>query len=296
MALSDDDRQLLDRLLANEADMAFRRRVPILLDYLDLHDGERVLDCGCGMGFYLFVMARLRRLELVGLDTDVERLQWAARERVPAQLVEGDAERLPFDDASFDKVLMSEVLEHLADDRAALAEVRRVLRPGGVLAVSVPNASFPFWWDPINAVWTRLGGAPIRRGPLVGIWTNHVRLYRADDLASRVAEARLDVERVEETTHYCFPFIHFLVYGVGKPLFERGLLPGPLRASADRFGGERNQGSRLDPFNLVRRVFGLVDRLNERPAAAGKRTYMNVLLKAQKPGPESARYDAGPTR
>jgi SAM-dependent methyltransferase len=285
MALSDDDRRLLDRLLANEADMAFRRRVPILLDYLDLHDGERVLDCGCGMGFYLFVMGRLRRLDLVGLDSDVSRLDWAARERVPARLVEGDAQRLPFDDGSFDKVLMSEVLEHLPDDRGALAEAHRVLRPGGILAISVPNATFPFWWDPINAVWTGFGRAPIRRGPLVGIWTNHVRLYGRGDLVARVTGAGLEVERVEETTHHCFPFMHFLVYGVGKPLFERGLLPGPLRASADRFGGERNRGSPLDPFNLGRRVFRLVDRRNERPAAARKRTFVNVLLKARRPGP-----------
>ena len=44
---------MLDRLLSNEADMAYRRRVPTLMDFLELRDGDTVLDCGCGMGFYL---------------------------------------------------------------------------------------------------------------------------------------------------------------------------------------------------------------------------------------------------
>lgn len=283
MTLTASDRATLERLLANEADMAFRRRVPILFDYLELADGDRVLDCGCGMGFHLFALARLRRLDLVGLDADPERLAWARRERVPGELVLGDAERLPFADESFDGVLMSEVLEHLPDDAGALAEVRRVLKPGGVLAVSVPHARYPFWWDPISAALERLGRRPPRRGRIVGIWTNHLRLYTPDEVAGRVERAGLAVERVEETTHYCFPFIHFLVYGLGKPLVERNLLPAGLRASADRFRGEANRGSLVNPFNLGRASFRLVDRLNERPGVRRKRTFLNVLVKARKP-------------
>ena len=283
MSLTGRDRAVLERVLANEADMAFRRRVPILLDYLELDDGDRVLDCGCGMGFWLFAMRRLRRLELVGVDADPGRLEWAEREHVDATLVQGDAQKLPFDDDSFDGVLMTEVLEHLPDDRSALFEAKRVLRPGGVLAISVPNARYPFWWDPISAVRDRLGLAPIRSGPVVGIWTNHERLYTAAELASRVSEAGLEIERVEETTHYCFPFIHFLVYGIGKPLVERDLLPARLRRSADRFQGESNPAGALDPFNAVRSAFRLVDRLNDRPGAQDKRTFLNVLLKARNP-------------
>lgn len=280
--LTADDLSTVNRVLQNEVDMAFRRRTRILLDYLDLRDGERVLDCGCGMGFYLMAMQRLRTLRLVGLDSDAERLAWAEREGVDAELLHGDAQHLPFADGSFDKVLMSEVLEHLSDDRAALREVARVLRPGGVLAMSVPNARYPFLWDPISAVRQALGRPPIVRGPIVGIWTNHKRLYTAELLEERVRQAELDVEILEETTHYSVPFQHFLVYGIGKPLVERGLLPERLRRSADRFAGESNSGSMLDPFNLGRALFRLVDRLNERPQAAKKRTHVNVLLKARK--------------
>lgn len=280
--LTAEDRAALDVLLGNEADMAFRRRVPILLDYLELRDDARVLDCGCGMGFYLMVMAKLRRLNLVGLDPDADRLEWARREGVPGELVQGDAEELPFDTGFFDGVLMSEVLEHLSDDARALREAHRVLKPGGILAVSVPHASFPFWWDPINSIWIGLGGHPIRDGPIAGIWSNHVRLYEPAQLSDRIVSAGFEIERFAEATHYCVPFIHFLVYGIGKPLVEKNLLPPSLRRSADRFSGAANNGSLLNPFNIARAFFRQVDRLNDRPGVEKKRTFVNVLVKARK--------------
>ncbi|HET9493126.1 MAG TPA: glycosyltransferase [Chloroflexia bacterium] len=282
-SLTREDHRTLDRIMRNEADMAYRRRARILLDYLDLHDGDRVLDCGCGFGVYLMMMGRLRDLRMVGLDGQLDRLQTARREGVPAGLVRGDILRLPFADESFDKIIMSEVLEHLPDDRRGLSELYRILRPGGVLAISVPHARYPFWWDPINSVWTRLGGEPFRTGPLVGIWSGHERLYEPDDLAERIAGAGFRVDAVEEATHYSFPFAHFLVYGIGKPLFERNLLPASMRASADRFRGEENSGSLLNPINIGLKVFRAIDRRNERPSAADAGSYVNVLVRAVKP-------------
>ena len=282
-SLTKQDQALLNRILRNEADMAYRRRVPILLDYLELREGEQIFDCGCGMGFYLMTMGKLRSLRLVGLDGDLGRLHWAQGERLPAAVLNGDILKLPFSDASFDKVLMTEVLEHLGDDRHALREIYRVLRPGGVAAFSVPHANYPFWWDPINRVWTSLGGKPFRSGPLVGIWSNHERLYYPDDLIERIEGAGFQVEMAEEITHFSFPFSHFLVYGIGKPLLERNLLPGGLRKSADRFKGEQNSGSRLNPINLGLSVFRAIDRLNDRPAVVNRMTFVNILVKARKP-------------
>ena len=281
--LTSSARRRLERLLANEADMAFRRRVLRLVEYLELEDGLAVLDSGCGMGFYLIAMQELCELGLTGLDPDGARLHFAAAHGARANLVQGDAAALPFPDRSFDRVLMSEVLEHLPDDAAGLREAFRVLRPGGLLAISVPHARYPFLWDPINRTWTALGGAPIRRGPLVGIWTNHERLYRPEELASRVRNAGFEVELLEEATHYCMPFSHFLVYGVGKPLLERGLVPDRLLSMTDRFAGDRNSGSRLNPFNALRLLFRTVDRLNDWSVTSRRRTYVNVLLKARKP-------------
>lgn len=280
-ALDHRDRTRLDRLLANEMDMAFRRRVPRLIEYLELQDGDRVLDCGCGPGFALMAMSRLRRLRLVGLDADPNRLSGLASACPSAALVAGDAHHLPFPDGTFDKILLSEVLEHLEDDARALREVRRVLRPGGLLAVSVPHLRFPWLWDPISRAWTAIGGRPLRDGPLVGIWTNHLRLYTSDLLATRLQRAGFVVDCCEESTHYCVPLAHFLVYGVGKPLFERRWLPSALHRAADRFGGEGARPSALNPIELVRRVMRSVDRLNDRPTSAGRRTFVNVLARAR---------------
>jgi hypothetical protein len=73
------------------------------------------------------------------------------------------------------------------------------------------------------------------------------------------------------------------VYGIGKPLIEHNLLPGGLRRSADRFMGEQNSGSRLNPINLGLSAFRAVDRLNDRPAIVNQETFVNVLVKARKP-------------
>lgn len=284
-ALTAQDHATLDVILRNEADMAFRRRARILLDYLELHDGERIFDCGCGMGFYLMAMSRLRSLRLVGLDGDMGRLCWAQRERVPASLLTGNILDLPFADASFDKVLMSEVLEHLSDDRRGLREIYRVLKPCGILALSVPHALYPFWWDPLNATWTHLGGAPFRTGPLVGIWSNHQRLYEPADVSRKLLDTGFELEAVEEQTHYSFPFIHFIVYGIGKPLLERNLLPSSLRKSADRFCGDQNAGRMRNPINMGLAVLRYFDRKNDTAAIHKQTTFVNVLAKARKPVP-----------
>jgi SAM-dependent methyltransferase len=282
-SLAEHDHAVLDAILRNEADMSHRRRTRILLDYLELKDSDFVFDCGCGMGFYLMAMGKLRDLKLVGLDGDIERLYWAQREQVPASLLNGNIFHLPMPAATFDKILFSEVLEHLGDDRRGLSELYRVLKPGGVLALSVPHAHYPFWWDPINSVWIRLGGKPIRSGPVAGIWSNHERLYEPQDLIQKVSAAGFVVEAVEEQTHYSFPFIHFLVYGIGKPLLEKNLLHSSLRKSADRFSGTKNTGGLFNPINLGVRMFQVFDRRNETPAVEKQSTFVNILVKARKP-------------
>ena len=65
---------------------------------------------------------------------------------------------------------------------------------------------------------------------------------------------------MQESTHACFPFMHFLVYGIGKPLIEHGLVPSSLMNSADRFTGLENRGGRLNPFNAARSLFTSVHR------------------------------------
>jgi ubiquinone/menaquinone biosynthesis C-methylase UbiE len=96
-----------------------------------------ILDAGCGTGL------NLRHLPegSTGVDINPRNIE-LLRQRLPNHtVVEGDVEALPFADASFGTVLCTEVIEHIPDPSAALAEYRRVLQPGGVLIGSVPARS-----------------------------------------------------------------------------------------------------------------------------------------------------------
>jgi ubiquinone/menaquinone biosynthesis C-methylase UbiE len=106
---------------------------------------RRVLDCGCGAGEYVRALLA-RGADAWGVEFDEKKLaEGAARDpALAARLSVGDLESLAFPDASFDTALLNEVLEHVPDDRAALAEVRRVLRPGGRLIVLSPTRLYPF--------------------------------------------------------------------------------------------------------------------------------------------------------
>ncbi len=280
------DVALVERLTRNEADMAYRRRIPTLLGHLGLRDGDRLLDAGCGMGYLLMVASGLRNLgAAVGLDGDMDRLRWAQREVPGATLVQGDLGMLPFAADSFDAALLSEVLEHVDDDAAVLREARRVVRPGGAVAVSVPHANYPFWWDPINRTRETLGLAPLTSaGPITGQWSNHRRLYLPAELVEAATRAGLEVEVVEELTSRTFPFNHLVVYGVGKPLIERGLLPPAWRAAADRFGSAAEGSSAARTMGAARAVLRAVDRRNDRPSRGPRRRHVSLVARLRVPG------------
>lgn len=96
-----------------------------------------------------------------------------------------------------------------------------------------------------------------------------------------VEAAGWQVEMVEEATHHAFPFIHFIVYGIGKLLIENGLFPNKWRKNSDRLNGENNDGKLLDPGNLMRRAFRAVDLRNDLIDNKDMPdTFVNVLVKA----------------
>ncbi len=98
----------------------------------------RLLDIGCGNGVFTQWFRRKAR-EVYGTDHNGGQLAWA-REHFPGlELVTAAGETLAFPDGHFDVVIMSDVLEHMDDDRRGLHEALRVLRPGGLLIISLPN-------------------------------------------------------------------------------------------------------------------------------------------------------------
>jgi len=281
-----DEQTLLEGLLRNESDVAYRRRVRRMLAYLDLRPAITLLDCGMGMGFYSRAISELYpAITIYGIDYDEKVLRFAQQQLAGRRVVitRGDIHHLHFADESFDRVVMSEVLEHLADDAQALRQVVRVLKPGGILALTVPNRHYPYWYDPINRIAEDVFHRPIRQGPFAGIWANHVRLYDRQQVVDVIARAGLAIECVEELTHYCFPATQTIVYTLGKGLIERNLLPSFIARSTHRFQGQQNKGSPWNPINWVLRLFRWIDHFNEDPVRmAGRRTFVNIAVKARK--------------
>ena len=119
------------------------------LDLLGVGADNTLLDMGCGGGRHAFAALR-RGAQVVALDADDAELKqvWGtvtamrqAGELPPSAdcvPVQGDALHLPFADGTFDRLIAAEVLEHIPDDRSAIAELVRVLAPGGRIAVTVP--------------------------------------------------------------------------------------------------------------------------------------------------------------
>ena len=120
----------------DEGDFVFvPERIPLFVEAVGR--GKRVLDLGCRSG--ALTLHFLDDNSVVGLDVDAAALEKARQ--LGIEPVQANVEEpLPFDDASFDAVVAGELLEHLQFPDALVAEIHRVLRPGGVLVGSVPNA------------------------------------------------------------------------------------------------------------------------------------------------------------
>jgi SAM-dependent methyltransferase len=128
------------------------RRLDLIRRYVPL-EGRTILDVGCGLGMYVRAFRRFSQ-DVHGVDIDVEKVLQASRE-LP-NISAAPAENLPYPSGMFDAVLLHEVIEHVTDDRQALAEAVRVLREpgggvedgkgrnGGRLVVFAPNRLYPF--------------------------------------------------------------------------------------------------------------------------------------------------------
>jgi SAM-dependent methyltransferase len=163
-----------------------------------------VLDVGCGEGRHTSEACHWP-CRAVGVDLSLSDLRKAqsllnyqtmAREIVGRHdLIAVDAQNLPFRNGAFDKIVCTEVLEHIPDDRAGIRELVRVLKPGGLIAISVPN----YWpeivfWTISWGYWHSLGG--------------HIRFYRPGEMEATLTENGLDIyaQRLRHTVQTVYWF------------------------------------------------------------------------------------------
>lgn len=159
-----------------------------------------ILDVGCGTGSNLAAFSALGRT--TGVDLSPEALSFC-RARGVERVTFSQVERLPFPDASFDVVTAMDVLEHVDDDLAALAELRRVLRPGGLLLATVPAYGF-LWSEHDEAL-------------------KHRRRYTAHELRNKLTIRDFAVER----TSYFITALFFpiLAMRLAQGFFKKSTYP-----------------------------------------------------------------------
>ena len=152
---------------------------------LDVRPGHLLLDAGCGEGRHCFG-SQNRGAHVVGLDLDLPAMKMPGKVlrkqgREKGQLgamLQGDAFHLPFADATFDRIICSEVMEHVHDYRGAARELARVAKPGAKIAITIPTATS-------EHLYLRLGDDYFESPG------GHIRIFRPRDLAKGLAAAGL---------------------------------------------------------------------------------------------------------
>ena len=167
------------------------RRLKLILAGLGNRVQGRLLENGCGVGMYILHLLPYAG-DVIGLEYDFERAREAGeslsseQHSILTSVISGAGEALPFPDESYDAILSHEVLEHVQDDSLAVSEMVRVLKPGGRIAVFVPNRGYPF--ETHGIYWRgnyRFGNIPFVNwlpGRIRNWLAPHVRVYRSGEL------------------------------------------------------------------------------------------------------------------
>lgn len=251
----------LEKLLSNVGDMSLKRRARKIIESINPQKGEKIVDLGCGTGYYLFLLSNLGvSVSLTGFDNDDRSIKEAEEmmQGKRIKFITGDLHKISFQSQSFDKAVMSEVLEHVENDEKVLKEIHRILKPNGLLVLSVPSINYPFFWDPINFVLQHFFNTHIKSGFFSGLWSGHLRLYSLPDLRKKIEKTGFKIEEAKELTYWCLPFNHYLVNIIARLLYDVKISP----KIADKLSKFKDVKK---PFliDFVFRFVNSIDKLNE---------------------------------
>jgi len=241
--------------------------------------GDTLLHVGCGDG-YLDPYLSTRFKRVVGVDINFLELQSAASSRkgteVAYVLIDGFV--LPFLSGVFDEIVSIDVLEHAEDDVALLDEMSRVLKRGGRLTVTVPNADYPLTFDPVNYVFGLAGG---RHLP-IGMWGfGHRRLYSVDWLCGLLQGAGLAINKVARISHHLVGLVeNAYLLNLLQPLTKSSSANQPLGVDAESRGLWRRM-STVEPPAFLKALRDLLIRV-DRALFGRSLSSINFLVSAEK--------------
>jgi len=258
--------------------MALKRRARWIITQLQAKSGEKIVDLGCGNGYYLYLLNNvpIKNLSVVGIDSDANALQAIngyVRNR-NINLKKANLEQIPLRDNSFDKAIISEVIEHVENPSKVLAEIRRILKPNGTLLLTTPNINYPFFWDPVNWFLQRVFHTHIKSGFWAGIWNQHLRLYTKDQIFELMIKNGFIVDQLDSLTQWCLPFNHYLVNYVAR-LFYGGNLPPKLARTVSKFESVKQ------PI-LIKLIYWLINTYDSLNDIWSESNGVSLVIKAYK--------------
>lgn len=162
-------------------------RRQILRQSISPKKGQKILDIGCGTGETLsFLKEHLPKPELFGIDSSSVAIKYA-KKRGHKNILKVDAKKLPFEDNSFDYILLLDVIEHIEDDTAILIEAKRVLKKKGKIIITAPALQF---------IWSEHDSAQ-----------GHFRRYVRRNIRQLAKDAKLKLEQMSYFNFFLSPAI-----------------------------------------------------------------------------------------
>jgi len=215
-----------------------RIQAPVIMRMLNPQKDNLILDAGCGGGFFTYEIAKICRC--IGIDLNIsERLSYAMRKLPSVSYIKADVQKMPFKDRTFDKILLSSVLQMVEDDEALLKECHRILKDNGIVVLSVP----------IEFLYIRkLNDLKDELSKLFG--SNGKGFYRLEEVIELLERNEFEIMEMEYAPKRWGSFIYetslYFCFSTGLPLFHSFyfLLLYPI-AYFDRFSNKSQKGNEV---------------------------------------------------